>query len=361
MTSINITDVERLYREVDNPANAGATIILAAGTYVLSATDEAGGARLNLGRLELQRDMSLRGVTGDRSAVVIDATGLPADSTKMPQPNQLSNRTAPVRIGRGLNTIEWLTVLGTPNAAAGVATDLEGTAPTQIRVANVISSGTSRGVDVRNASVANAGRRLEAEIVENEFIGPTIVTAEVNNGIRVANFPGADGGVVVAVLSGNRTHGYQMGCLAINNRASNATVQVQSSGDRFFGNDFGCQVVGGRGDNRGNADSNSTSFEAHGSQFVDNTTSPDGTGGGILVAGGVSTVANVASRNTVSVALYGSKVSDNVGVDFQAFGANAGIAGTHNRVTIELHGVSKLIAIPKPQGTSDTNTVTVVR
>jgi hypothetical protein len=75
----------------------------------------------------------------------------------------------------------------------------------------------------------------------------------------------------------------------------------------------------------------------------------------------VSTVANVASRNTVSVALYGSKVSDNVGVDFQAFGANAGIAGTHNRVTIELHGVSKLIAIPKPQGTSDTNTVTVVR
>jgi hypothetical protein len=195
-----------------------------------------------------------------------------------------------------------------------------------------------------------------------------VVTGEVNNGIRLANFPGADGGVVVVTMGGNRTHGYQTGCLAINNRASNATVQVRSSGDRFFGNGLGCQVIGGRGDDRGNADSNSTSFEAHGSQFVDNNTSPDGGGGGILVAGGVSpTSANVASRNTVSVALYGSKVSDNVGDNFKAYGArlnaDSGIAGTDNHVTIELHGVSKLLEVERIGSSPDdnsTNTVTVI-
>ena len=366
MSTLNVADVEQLYCAVNNSAHEGAAIILAPGTYVLSATDGGGVARPNGGRLELQRDMSLYGVMGDRSAVVIDATGLPAESVNLPQPPlQPTNRTAPVRIGRGNNTIEWLTVLGNTDSAAGIATDLEGTANTQIRVAHVISSGAPRGVDVRNTSPANAGRRIDADIVENEFIGPTQVTAAVN-GIRLANFPGADGGVVVAAMSGNRTHGYQMGCLVGNNRASNATVQVRSSGDRFFANALGCLVMGGTtGANAGNASSNSTSFEAHGSQFVDNGASIAGTQpGGIRVIGGTPKPPNVASNNTVFAALWGSKVSGNLGVDFEAFGApaDAGAAATNNHVTIELHGVSESIEVLTPPADSNnTNTVTVIR
>ncbi len=72
-TALHIADVEQLYAAVNDAANEGAAIILAPGTYVLSATDAAGVARTNAGRLELQRDMSLYGVTDERSAVVIDA------------------------------------------------------------------------------------------------------------------------------------------------------------------------------------------------------------------------------------------------------------------------------------------------
>jgi hypothetical protein len=122
----------------------------------------------------------------------------------------------------------------------------------------------------------------------------------------------------------------------------------------------------------GVANSNSTIFEAFGSKFVDNTAQIAGIDpGGIRVAGGRSTtLANATSDNTVSVSLSGSKVSDNQGVDFEAFGAHSGptvsgIAGTYNHVTIELDGVSKQIDVgaadSSPEDPSGTNKVTVLR
>ena len=91
-TVLNIADVEQLYAAVNDPANEGAGIILAPGTYVLSTLNAAGVARPNGGRLELQQNMSLYGVTGSRSAVVIDATGLPASSMNLPLPQAPTNR-----------------------------------------------------------------------------------------------------------------------------------------------------------------------------------------------------------------------------------------------------------------------------
>lgn len=364
-TVLSVADVEQLYAAVNDPANEGAAITLAPGTYVLSVNDAAGIARSNGGRLELQRDMSLYGVTGDRSAVVIDATGLPASSFNVP-----FGRTSPVRIGRGSNTIEWLTVQGNPAAAGGIATELPGTPSTWIRVAHVISGGSSRGVDVRNVGAANAGRRIDAEIVDNEFFGPTQVIG-MSEGIRVVNFVGANGGVIVATLSGNRIHGFQLGCIVANNQSSNALVQVRSSGDRFFANALACVIGGGLSTTTAVANSNTTIFEAHGSQFVDNTAPIAGVDpGGILVLGGRATIqANLTSSNTVSVALWGSKVSGNLGVNFEAFGALEdallGLAGTNNHVTIALHGVSKQIDVSAtaslPVDPTGTNTVTVIR
>jgi len=367
-TVLNVADVEQLYAAVNDPANEGAAIILAPGTYVLSALTAAGVARPNAGRLELQQDMSLYGATGDRSAVVIDATGLPASSVTVALPQAPTNRTAPIRIGRGNNTIEWLTVLGSPTAAAGIATELLGTLSTRIRVAHVVSGGTSRGVDVRSVGQAMAGRRIDAEIVDNELFGPTQVIGN-SEGIRLSNMVGTDGGVIVAKLSGNRVHGFQIGCVVANNRSSNSVLEVRSSGDRFFANAHACDILGGLvGQPTRAANSNSTSFEAHGSEFVDNTTSIAGEEpGGIFVIGGNSAQANLTSDNTVSVALWGSKVSGNLGVNFQAVGANqgtlSGLAGTNNHVTIELHGVSKQIDVlataSLPFEAAGTNTVTV--
>ncbi|HMA21352.1 MAG TPA: hypothetical protein VKO87_11165, partial [Gemmatimonadaceae bacterium] len=141
--TLNVTSVEQLYAAVNDPANAGAVILLSPGNYVLSATNGAGVARPNSGRLEFQRDMSLYGVTGDRAAVVIDASALPASAF-----NVSFGRTAPVRIGRGSNTVEWVTILGNPAAAAGIAAELTGTSATKIRVAHVFANESSRGIDV---------------------------------------------------------------------------------------------------------------------------------------------------------------------------------------------------------------------
>ncbi len=359
--SIVVANVDELYGAVNDPANAGATVVLAPGRYVLSAD------RPNGGRLELQTDMSLIGVEGDRAAVTIDASD-PQLSFSVP-----FGRTGAVRIGRGSNTIEWLTVLGNPAAAAGIATELTGTPTTRIRVAHVVSGGSSRGIDVRNAGATMVGRRIDAEIVDNEFFGPEqLLPGTMSEGIRLANFVGADNGVIVATLSGNRAHGFQLGCIVANNRSSHATVYVRSSGDRFFANARGCLIAGGLNQSpTGVANSNSTVFEAFGSQFIDNTAPIGGIDpGGIRIAGGLSTtLTNATSDNTVSVSLTGSKVSGNQVVDFEAFGAIqtalSGIAGTNNHVTIALRGISRQIDVvavdSEPEDPNGTNTVTVVR
>jgi len=264
-----------------------------------------------------------------------------------------------------------LTVLGIPSAAAGIAAELPGTPSTQVRVAHVVSGGTSRGVDVRNVSPVMAGRRIDAEIVDNEIVGPSQLMGS-SEGIRLANMAGADGGVIVAKLSDNRVHGFQLGCIIANNRSSSSVVQVRSSGDRFFANAHACDILGGLVTQATNsANSNLTTFEAHGSQFVDNTAPIGNTEpAGIVVVGARSAVqANLTSDNTVFVGLWGSKVSGNLGVNFEAIGAlkdaAPGFAGTNNHVTIELHGVSKQIDVQatasQPLEAASTNTVTVIR
>lgn len=363
--TLNVTNVEQLYAAVNNPANAGAAILLAPGHYVLSTTT-GGTARPNGGRLEFQRDMSLYGVTGDRGAVVLDASALPASAF-----NISFGRTAPVRIGRGSNTIEWLTVIGNPAAAASIATELTGTATTNIRVAHVFTNESSRGIDIRNVGAAMIGHGIVAEVIDDEFVGPTSVIG-MSEGIRIANFVGADNGMIAATLEGNRVYGFQLGCIMTNNRSSNATVSVRSSGDRFVGNALGCLIAGGLNQGTtGVANSNITTFEAHGSQFVDNTAQIPGIDpGGVRVVGGLSTsIANTTNNNTVSVSLWGSKVSGNQVVDFEVYGAwkasAPGVAGTNNHATVTLRGVSKQIEVVTassiPTEAAATNTVTVIR
>src|SRR5689334_24142830 len=77
---IPVSNLEELYEAVNNPNNVGATVALAEGVYMLSATTPAGAARPKGGRIELQKDMSLIGVEGDRNLVVINAFNLPAAS-----------------------------------------------------------------------------------------------------------------------------------------------------------------------------------------------------------------------------------------------------------------------------------------
>ena len=363
---VQVANVEQLYAAVNEPANAGTTIRLAAGTYVLSARNPSGVLRPNGGRVELQQDMSISGVANDRAAVVIDAASLPASSFPTP-----FGRTGVIRIGRGRNAVEWLTIAGNPLAAAGIETDLGSTQDAWVRVAHVVAGNSARGVDIRSVGAAMAGRRLHAEITDSEFFRSV-------EGIRIANFVGAHGGQITAVMSGNRAYENILGCILENNRSNFATIHVRSSGDRFYDNGFGCMIGGGLASS-GVLVSSSTTLEAHGSAFIDNTrteffnnTGPDfGTEfAGILVVGGdVLSSTATTSRNTAVVRLWGCTVTGNQRADLEAWGARSAdpsrVAGVDNHAIIELHGVSKKIDVvgghSSPADPSGTNTLTIIR
>ena len=335
-------------------------IQLAPGTYVLSVNDPSGNPRPNSGRLELQQDMSLSGVTDNRSAVVIDASGLPNSSFVV-----AFGRTGPVRIGLGNNSIEWITIVGNDRAAGGIETDLIGTPTTQIRVAHVVSGGSLRGVDVRNIGASMIGRRIDAEIIDNEFFG-------IVEGIRLVNTNGANQGQIYAELRGNQVHDFYFGVIANNNRCTSAVVEVQSNGDRFEGNGLG-GLIAEEPPRLVPSASNSTTFEAHGPKFINNTgpIEPElGDAGGILVLGADAFGPDMTFNNTVTLQLWGIKVYGNQNIDFQAFGSRSladppVLGGTDNNAVVELHGVSKnidVVAIDSfPVDPNNTNTVTVVR
>lgn len=216
-------------------------------------------------------------------------------------------RTGVIRIGRGSNAVEWLTIAGNPFAAAGIETDLGSTADAWVKIAHVVVSDAARGVDVRNVGAAMAGRRLYAEITDGEFFRGV-------EGIRVANFVGAHGGEITVVMSGNRSHWNELGCILENNRSNFGKIHVRSNGDRFYDNGFGCQV-GAALASSGVANSNSTIMEAHGSAFINNTRTdfPNPTGptfgtdyAGVLVVGGdILSPTATTSRNTVVVRFWG--------------------------------------------------------
>ena len=96
---VHISNVEQLYSAVNDPANAGVTLRLAPGTYMLSTIDSKGAMRPKGGRIELQMNMSMVGVAGDKDAVVIDASDLPISSFPQTVDGVATGPNAAVRMG----------------------------------------------------------------------------------------------------------------------------------------------------------------------------------------------------------------------------------------------------------------------
>jgi hypothetical protein len=333
-----------LYSAVKNAANDGETIVLAPGTYTLF--DNGPETR---GRIELRKNMSLIGMKGDRSAVKIDTSSLPSGSF-----NFVTNpgRTGAIRMGLGSNSISWLTILGNRASASGIETDLPGTEPTKVTVAHVLSEGSSRGLDVRNVGAfvgnvgaTNAGRRIDAVIIDNDFSSgsDSVVPREA---IRLVNFVGADDGLIHAVLRRNRFHNSFIGLFAGNNR-TRGRVDVRSNGDYYEHNAVGCVIVGANVSS-GTTDKSFTSFFAARSKFIHNTEPPGLTPGttdigGIVAVGADVSGLGVATGNRVRVRLSACTLSDNhQNKDFEAVGLRlapgTGTGSQNNRATIELKG-----------------------
>jgi hypothetical protein len=361
--TMTVSDAEALYAAVNDPGNAGAAVLLAAGHYALTGLDPHDVARPNGGRLELQPDMSLAGVAGHAEDVVIDASGPRGPSFASPQGN-----TGAVRIGRGHETIEWLTVRGAASAAASIATDLVGDRTTSVRIAHVIAEGSVRGIDVRNMGPAAAGRTIIIDLDDNEL---TANTTNTGQGIRFVNANGANGAAIVASLHSNRSHDNLRGCLAANLASSGASITIDSHDDRFDDNQVGCVFSGGNTQSPAAvANDNTITVTIHGGSFRDSVgvLQPDNEMGGLVVEGGRGEVAGATSRNSVQISVWGTTFDSNQGADVSAWGARttaAAPAGTDNVVSIDLHGASKEAvtgAIPStPVEPAGTNRVTIAK
>jgi hypothetical protein len=321
------------------------------------------GTRSHGGRIELQQDMTLTGQYGHQDQVIIDGSNLSAaaltDGTLL---------TGAVRMGRGNNTVEWLTVRNAVKGSAAISTDLVLPGVTTVTIAHVIASGSVHGFDIRNVGVTAAGRSLEVVLTDNELADNNLGTGQ---GMRIGNLPGANGAHIHATLSGNYAHGNIAGCLAVNQGTVSSTVEIESKGDRFDENGNGVVLLGGFSTATAVARSNLTRFSAHTSQFNHNT-GPLGAAFpahfGVGVYGGVSTSAMVASDNTVQLELHSVKISDNDGPDVAAWGAISSTlqpAGTGNLAAIVLQGSSKKATVvptnSSPAEPSGTNLVTIVR
>jgi hypothetical protein len=346
---INVSTIDSLYAVVNNPANAGRDVRLEPGApYMLDPSRPFGG------RLQLQQDMTLRGKAGYAATVIIDASALGA--------TQLTDGilTGAIRVGRGTNTIESLTIRNASAGAAGIETDLVGTGPTVVNIAHVIATGNTRGIDVRNIGAAMAGRALVLTLSDNELFDNIAVQGQ---GLRIVNAAGATGASINASIDNNKIHGNIAGILVANLNVSGGKIILDSHADRFENNGNGSVFLAGTG----NASHDTISVRAQSSRWVNN-----GVGGaplaavdiGAILASGGTTAAGDVSSNSLVVDLWGILFSGNVNPDIAAFGAQLiGTAtGTGDNVTIGLHGMSKsAIVNPEFGSVVGTNTVTVIR
>ncbi|MDP9052641.1 MAG: hypothetical protein M3O31_18260 [Acidobacteriota bacterium] len=337
-----ITNVEELYSAVNNSANAGTTLVLARGTYMLSGSDPNNVPRLKGGRIELQPDMSLVGVRGDRDAVVISAHNLPASSFPATVNGVATGPNAAVRIGLGHNAVEWLTVRDAIFAQANIDSGLQPLDPgtTFIRVEHVASTGSTRGLNILNFGPQTSGQTIEADIVDCYFFDNDFGISE---GVRMGNFAGATGSTVNVWMSGNRSWGQATGRLIVDNTAIASTVNVVSSRNRFYGNGAGTIIAGGLTGGTKRADGNTINFEAHGDEFIDNTGATAFDHGGLVVLGGenASPSGGGGSNNTVNVQLWdcrmlGNNTSDLTGIGGRSLPSGNPSLNQNNHVTIEI-------------------------
>lgn len=359
---IQVSNVEELYAAVNDPMNVGARVVLLPGVYVLSPLDPQGNTRPNAGRLELQADMSLAGVEGDRAAAVIEAIGLP--------PSSLNGGPVPlaaIRIGRGHNAIEWLTVRNGRSGQGNIITTLNNGNTAYIRVAHVASTGAGNNLSIGNFGAAAAGRTLEVDISDSDLFEGTV---GFRQGFRIGNFAGANGGVVNVRLNGNRIWGGGFN-LIINNAVSGSAINVFSSGNHYFDNGAGLVVVGGIG----GATGNTINYSGHGDRFTSNDEALEVDRGGLLFFAGdrpfvTSTLG--ASGNTIDAKLFGCRMEGNADVDILAVGGRSVVPSFistvfENRVVLEIKGMPRngemveFFSDSLPSTSLPSNSVTVIR
>lgn len=368
---LHVNSLNDLYQVVNDPSNRGAQVLLAPGVYLLNAGYPNGG------RLELQQDMSLLGEPGKANLVNIDASSLPGSSF-VPAFNFPAARTGAIRMGRGSNSVEWITVTGNGSAQAlsVIDTDLIQDTICEITVAHCVIIGGRIGLDIRNVGQASINRLIKATLSGNEIVNNLV---QAGQGIEIQNANGASSARIEAALTNNYIHGNKIGLRSFNNNANNTatdncSIVIHSNSDEFINNGIGIFLASSL--NQGittTASNNTLRFESHGATISDNRGElppdlPTMHPGGIYLAASISANKGVGSNNTLQLQLSGCNIANNNGPDLNAYGflsLTGELKGTRNTTLIELSGNSTKTIIETnnsvPVETVPTNLVTIIR
>jgi hypothetical protein len=365
-----VNNVIELYTAINDPGNSGGTIVLAEGTYSLSAAYPKGG------RLELQNNMSLVGQPGHPELVVIDITGLPLSSFILPGS---TSRTGAVRMGDGSNSIEWITFQNNPahTVRSLIQTDIVATPTTQIRVAHCIIKGSSIGLSILNRDEIANGRVLEADVEDNEI--KENIIPQFGSGIQIQNTTTSEA-VIKVKMSRNYIHGNKAGMLIFNSSSQQCKLEVRSYDDKIENNGIGMNLNGGFILSAASpAHHNTLRFEGYATSIKNNTGTPAPPfafpATGVHAAGGQAMppfdVPGTAHYNELEISFNGCVIEGNAGrSQINAYGAHSFYpsltpAGTNNKTSIYLSGLSTSATVNSinsfPSEPAGTNTVNVYR
>ena len=367
-----VGNVDQLYTEINNPENAGSTLVLSPGIYMLNANHPHGG------RLELLHDMSLTGQPGQPGAVIIDVSNLPFPSsfTVPATPTSSAFQSGAIRMGDGSNGLEWLTIQNEPihRIRSLVQTDIIATSTTQIKIAHCILKGSSIGMNIINNTAAN-GRIIETEIEDNEIFDNKF---SFGAAIQIQNSNGVQGASIKASLRRNYLHGNSFGVVAFNGQApiGNNQITIASTANRIENNGLGIGLQGGLS----GSSNSSILFKAYGDVIRDNlnmpTTSsfPHIISGGVYIAGGSGRaidIPGITNNNRVEAHFHDCIIKENIGTfQINAFGGrttypSSAAVGIYNTAKVYLYGISTNATVNaensfpvEPEGT---NTVNIYR
>jgi hypothetical protein len=338
---VYVSSLHELYAAVNNVDNAGTEVILAPGTYLLNASYPNGG------RLELQTDMSLRGQPGQVDAVLIDQSLLPVSSYRLTP----TVTVAPIRVGRGTNSLEWLSVKGglaSVNPLAVIESDLLGD-ETNVIISHVYvdCNGSRTGILFRNRLDEHLNRVINAKLEFSE-----IANASTNN-----NPPGAglalqnriSGSQIKLNMKENYIHGCKIGILNFNSGlgipVDNCLLDIISHSDRIEDNGCGLDLSAGAGGGTNYANNGTVNIKFYGTIIKNNGIPQLLPNNGALLSGIYAAAAYqaTASNNVLSIGLWGCDISNNNAFDIYAYGAfspTAVVAGINNRFDLYLYGLS---------------------
>jgi hypothetical protein len=376
---IYVSNVNELYAAINGLDNAGATLVLAPGTYRLNANHPKAG------RLELEHDMSLVGQPGDAGQVIIDVTDLPASSFTIP-PTPASPapiRTGAIRMGNGKNSLEWLTLKNDPQhiIRSLVQTDIVATPIAEIRIAHTVikGDGCNIGMSVGNFGEMANGRVVQAKIEDNEIMD-NINPAPTGNGtgIQIVNHSGTNDASVIVTLSRNYIHHNKAGMIISNISSQHCAIEIKSYDNKIEDNGVGLAMRAGFNESVPSI-SNSLKFDAYATTVKNNTGNPappfSNPTCGVFAAGGGSMLLfglpGTVNNNRLDISFYGCTIEGNAGTaQILAYGAHSTYplptpAGIYNETNIYLHGISANATISAiaslPVEPAGTNTINVYR